>query len=146
MRSVWRYTLIAVGSFALVMGIVGVFLPLWPTTPFLLLAAACYVRSSQRLYRWLLGHRHLGVYVRDFVSGRGIPRKAKVVSLALMWATTLMSSAIVVARFGAVPWTVSYALGLGVVAVAVHYYIGYHLPTCTTRESCDVGVEARARS
>ena len=57
--------LIVVGTLSLVLGIVGVFVPLLPTTPFLLLAAACYARGSERLYRWLVGHRYLGQYIRD---------------------------------------------------------------------------------
>ena len=129
MRALWRYLLIALGSVAVVMGVVGIFVPLWPTTPFLLLAVVCYVRSSERLYRWLLGHRHLGVYVNDFASGNGIPRKAKVIALATMWVTTTISSVLVISRFGVQPWAVAYAVGLTLVAAGVHYYIGYHIPT-----------------
>ncbi len=130
MRSkVRRYVLMGVGTVAVVLGVVGIFVPLWPTTPFLLLAVACYVRSSERLYRWLLEHRHLGVYVRDYASGKGIPRRAKVISLSLMWVTTTMSSAIVIGRFGLTAWTVAYAIGLTLIAVGVHYYIGYRIPT-----------------
>jgi len=84
MRSAWRYVLFAVGSVSLVMGVIGMFVPMWPTTPFILLAAACFVRSSDRLYQWLLQHRHLGRYVRDFVSGEGIPRRAKLAALTLI--------------------------------------------------------------
>lgn len=142
MRSVWRYLLIGIGSVSLVMGIVGIFVPMWPTTPFLLLSAACYIRSSERLYRWLLEHRHLGKYVRDFVSGRGIPRKAKAASLVAMWVTTTMSSAIVLMRFGVRPWTAAYAVGLALVGIGVHYYIGYHIPTCPPDEPCDLGADA----
>ena len=124
-----RVTLVAVGSLALVLGVVGIFVPVWPTTPFLLLSAACYVRSSPRLYRWLLGHRHLGCYVRDFVSGRGIPLRAKWIALALMWVTTTMSSVGFLWRFGVRTWTVAYGVGLLGVALWVHRYIGYRTPT-----------------
>jgi len=118
-----------VGTVAVVMGVVGIFVPMWPTTPFLLLAVVCYVRSSDRLYQWLLSHRHLGRYVRDYASGNGIPRRAKVIALSLMWVTTTMSSAIVLVRFGVTQWTAAYALGLAAIAVGVHYYIGYRIPT-----------------
>ena len=128
-RGAWRWTLLVVGTLALAAGVVGVFVPIWPTTPFLLLAAACYIRSSERLYRWLLDHRHLGRYVRDFVSGEGVPLRAKVIALSLMWVTTTMSSVFFISRFGVETWTVAYAIGLACVAGSVHYYIGFHLPT-----------------
>ncbi len=137
MRGAWRYLLIAVGSVALAMGVIGVFVPMWPTTPFLLLAAACYIRSSERLYRWLLEHRYLGTYVRDFVSGKGIPRRAKTVSLSVMWVTTLMSSAIMLSRFDANALAISYAVALTLIGGAVHYYIGYHIPTRAEDEQPD---------
>lgn len=129
MRTAWRYMLLAVGTLSLAAGIVGVFVPIWPTTPFLLLAAACYIRSSERLYRWLLDHRHLGSYVRDFVSGAGVPLRAKIIALSLMWVTTTLSSLFFIGRFGATGWTIGYAVGLACVAAGVHYYIGFHLPT-----------------
>ena len=130
MRAVWRYLLMGVGTVAVVLGVVGIFVPLVPTTPFLLFAVVCYVRSSDRMYMWLLSHRHLGKYVRDYASGNGIPRRAKAVALSLMWVTTTMSSVIVIVRFGVTPLTAAYALGLAAIAVGVHYYIGYRIPTC----------------
>ena len=72
------------GSFFLGLGIVGVFVPLLPTTPLLLLAAALYVRSSPRLYAWLLNQKHLGPYIRNFRENRAIPLQAKIVSVSLI--------------------------------------------------------------
>jgi uncharacterized membrane protein YbaN (DUF454 family) len=77
--------LVTSGTLFLALGIVGIFLPLVPTTPFLLLASACYVRSSKRLHQWLLGHGKLGAYIRAFEEGKGIPLQAKIVGLAMMW-------------------------------------------------------------
>jgi hypothetical protein len=77
--------LVVCGTVALVLGIVGAFVPVWPTTPFLLLAAACYARSSERLYGWLLDHRVFGSDIRDYRERRGMQRRAKVVALALLW-------------------------------------------------------------
>ncbi|OPL19180.1 MAG: hypothetical protein AVO35_12065 [Candidatus Aegiribacteria sp. MLS_C] len=75
------------GTLSLVLGIIGIFLPLLPTTPLLLLAAACYARSSRRFYRWLMGNRWFGEYVRNYRDGRGVTMPHKVLTLALLWAT-----------------------------------------------------------
>src|SRR3546814_8025854 len=61
----------------------GIFLPVLPTPPFLLLAAACFVRSSQRFYDWLVGHPRLGPWLRDYLEGNGIPLKGKVYAIAI---------------------------------------------------------------
>lgn len=73
------------GVVAVFLGILGIFLPLLPTTPFLLLASACFARGSRRLRHWLLSHRVLGEYLRNFEEGRGIPLKAKIVATVLLW-------------------------------------------------------------
>lgn len=80
---------ILLGSLSLVLGIIGIFLPLLPTTPFLLLTAALYVRSSPRLYNWLLRQKHLGPYIRNFREHKAIPLKAKIISISLIWITIL---------------------------------------------------------
>ena len=84
-----KYVFMLIGSVSLVLGVVGIFLPLLPTTPFLLLAAAMFFRSSPRAYRWLLGHRYLGPYIRSFREDRSIPLRAKIVALSLLWLTSL---------------------------------------------------------
>ena len=73
----------------LVLGVVGIFVPLLPTTPFLLLAAWAFCRSSPRLYDRLLAHPCLGAYVRNFREYRAIPLRAKIISVTLNWATLL---------------------------------------------------------
>ena len=77
------------GSVSLALGIMGVFLPVLPTTPFLLLSAALYMRSSQRLYDWLMSHKHLGAYIRNFREHKALPLRVKVVSVTMVWATLL---------------------------------------------------------
>ncbi|MBQ8271066.1 MAG: YbaN family protein [Bacteroidaceae bacterium] len=84
-----KYLLIFLGTFSLLLGIIGIFLPLLPTTPFLLLSAALYFRSSKELYDWLLAHPHLGPYIRNFRENKAIPLRVKIVSVSLVWATLL---------------------------------------------------------
>jgi hypothetical protein len=76
---------VACGSIALVLGVVGIFLPLLPTTPFLLLASWCYLRGSERLHARLLAQRHLGPYIRAFEEGRGIPLRVKALAIITLW-------------------------------------------------------------
>ncbi|MES2257090.1 MAG: YbaN family protein [Pseudomonadota bacterium] len=86
-----KFILIALGGIFLVLAVLGVFLPLLPTTPFLLLASACFARSSTRLHQWLRNHGVFGRYLSDFEDGRGIPLRGKVLALALMWPSMLYS-------------------------------------------------------
>ena len=81
----------AAGVLALVLGILGLFLPLLPTTPFLLLASWCFARGSDRLHRWLLSHRVFGEYLRNFEAGRGIPLKAKILATTMLWGSLLLA-------------------------------------------------------
>lgn len=82
-----RILLTMLGTVALILGVVGIFLPLVPTTPFLLLSAALYFRSSPRLYNWLLAHPCLGTYIKNFREHRAIPLHVKIVSVSLVWIT-----------------------------------------------------------
>ena len=85
------------GSVSLILGIMGVFLPVLPTTPFLLLSAALYMRSSHRLYNWLMSHERLGTYIRNFREHKALPLRVKIVSVTMVWAT-LLYCAIFVAK------------------------------------------------
>ncbi|MCG8484235.1 MAG: YbaN family protein [Clostridia bacterium] len=79
--------LIAIGSLSLFLGVIGIFLPLLPTTPFLLLSAACYAKGSDKFYNWLIHHKYLGEYIRNYREKRGIPLKTKVIALILLWSS-----------------------------------------------------------
>jgi uncharacterized membrane protein YbaN (DUF454 family) len=81
---VMRAVLVICGTLLVALGVIGVFLPLVPTTVFLLLAAACYARSSERFHRRLMESRWLGGYIRSH-QGRGMRRRDKAVTLALLW-------------------------------------------------------------
>jgi len=85
--SLRRWLLLSIGVFSVGLAVVGIFVPLLPTTPFLLLAAACFMRSSDRLYKWLITHRWLGPYIRNYRQYKAITRKAKISTLALLWGT-----------------------------------------------------------
>ena len=73
------------GTVCLILGAVGVFLPILPTTPLLLLAAACYYKSSARMHRWMLHNRWFGNYLRNYAEGKGISVKAKLFTISLLW-------------------------------------------------------------
>lgn len=85
MKALKRYALISTGIISLLIGIIGIVLPLLPTTPFLLLSAACFARSSDRFYRWLINHPWFGQYIQDYRSGRGIPLRVKLVTIGMLW-------------------------------------------------------------
>ena len=82
-----KYLLIILGSSCLALGVIGIFLPLLPTTPFLLLSAALYVRSSEKLYQWLIHQKYLGTYIRNFRENKAIPLRAKIFSVSMVWIT-----------------------------------------------------------
>jgi uncharacterized membrane protein YbaN (DUF454 family) len=86
-----RQLLLAAGTLSLAVGLVGIAVPVLPTTPFLLLAAGCYFRSSQRFYNWLMNSRFLGNYIRNYIEGKGIPLKVKFFIIILLWATISLS-------------------------------------------------------
>ncbi|MBP2079343.1 YbaN family protein [Oceanobacillus polygoni] len=96
MKSIKKILLIIAGSISLGLGVLGILLPLLPTTPFLLLAAACYIRSSDKLYQWLITNKYVGSYILNYREGKGIPLKAKIVSVSLLWTSMLYTIAFVI--------------------------------------------------
>jgi uncharacterized membrane protein YbaN (DUF454 family) len=82
-----RIVLMSAGFCSLGLGVAGIFLPVLPTTPFLLLSASCFLRSSDRLYRWLIAHRVFGRYIENYLKHRAVTLRAKVSSIALLWLT-----------------------------------------------------------
>lgn len=91
MNPITKIMLNMAGSLCVGLAVLGIFLPLLPTTPFLLLASACYVRGSERLHRWLMNNRLLGKYISNIQQRRGIPLRAKIVTIALLWASIAFS-------------------------------------------------------
>ena len=116
-----KWLLLFVGHISLLLGVVGIVLPLLPTTPFLLLTAFCYYKASPRAYEWLLSNKYLGSYIENFQSGRGIPLRVKIYILLLLWLSISYSA------FVLISWVAIKVL-LICIAVAVSVYI-YRLPT-----------------
>lgn len=79
-----RLLFAGLGTLFMVLGFLGVFLPVLPTTPFLLLAAACYARASRRIFDWLLGHPRFGPLIREWREHRSMPYRAKRTALLLI--------------------------------------------------------------
>lgn len=79
-----RWLLFLAGGLALLLGIIGILLPVMPTAPFVILAAACWAKSSERFHGWLIEHRYLGKYVRNWQDHRAIPKQAKWLAWAMM--------------------------------------------------------------
>jgi uncharacterized protein len=80
-----RILLIIAGVLSLVLGVIGAFVPLLPTVPLVLLAAYCFGRSSERLHQWLLHHRYFGPIIDSFQAGKGIPKRVKYRTIAIIW-------------------------------------------------------------
>ncbi|UCE75537.1 MAG: YbaN family protein [Methanomassiliicoccales archaeon] len=91
-RALWT----AAGTVFLCLGIIGIVLPLLPTTPFLLLAAACYLRGSKKMHDWLLNQKWFGKYIRNYQEGRGIPLKVKILAISFLWITITFSALFVI--------------------------------------------------
>jgi uncharacterized membrane protein YbaN (DUF454 family) len=87
MRRFVRTLWLIAGTLSVLSGILGIFLPVLPTTPFMLLAAYCYSRSSPRCHHWLLNNRWFGAYVRNYREGRGMPIREKALTIAALWLT-----------------------------------------------------------
>lgn len=85
----YRWILVILGTISLILGIIGIFLPLLPTTPFLLLTAFLYFRSSTKAYNWLISHKYFGPYIINYREKKIIPLRAKVLALILMWVSIL---------------------------------------------------------
>lgn len=115
------------GALAVLLGILGLFLPLLPTTPFLLLASWCFARGSERLHRWLLSHRVFGEYLRNFEAGRGIPLKAKIVATLMLWTSLLLA----MRRFHDTG-SIAIPAALALTGACVSLYLWRFLPTLRT--------------
>jgi hypothetical protein len=120
-----QHLLVAAGVLALALGLLGVLLPGLPTTPFVLLAGACFAKSSPRMHRWLLNHRYLGRMVRDWEAHRSLPLRVKWVSTTLMLTMVCLSAWQLQGRLP----LQALVLGLGLVGAWVVWRIPTRRPT-----------------
>lgn len=111
-----RLIYLVLGGFFLMCGIIGIFIPLLPTTPFLLLASWLFFRSSSKFYDWLLKHRILGIYIRHFREKRAIPLRAKLFGVLLLWMTSLYACVLMLDHWGL-------RVGMLLVATGVTVYL-----------------------
>jgi len=91
MKKWLRILLISLGIFFIGLATFGIFIPVLPTTPFLLLSATLFARSSDRFYGWLIGNRFFGKYIKDYREGRGVPIKVKMGAIVILWVTISLS-------------------------------------------------------
>ena len=117
---------ISLGSIFVGIGTIGIFVPGLPTTVFLILASACYIRSSERLYNWLIKNKTFGKYIKDFREGKGMPQRAKITALSMMTIFVLLA----VLPFSpiAIPTNTMRIIVL-VVGMIGFYYVSFRVPT-----------------
>ena len=127
-RALW---LIA-GMICLVLGAIGMVLPILPTTPFLLASAACFCKSSSRMYNWLLNNKWFGEYIRNYKEGRGLPMKTKITALTVLWITIGFSTVFLLNRLLPPQLVLPMQLIMLAVAIGVSIHI-LRLPTFKKR-------------
>jgi uncharacterized membrane protein YbaN (DUF454 family) len=87
-----RFLYILIGIISLFLGILGIFLPIIPTTPLVLLAAWCFYKSSPRFHNWLVEHPYFGPIVEEYSDGEGIRKESKIKAIILTWLAVLMTA------------------------------------------------------
>jgi len=118
-----KIALVTAGILCVGLGVLGIFVPVLPTTPFLLLAATCFVRSPDRLYNWLIHHKWFGDYIRHYREHRAVTLKSKIVALVMLWGVIGYTA------FGVIDnWWIRGVLGVIAVGVTLHLL---HLRTLT---------------
>ena len=88
-----RISWLVAGCISVCIGFIGIIVPGLPTTVFMLIAAACFYRSSQRFYDWVISHKLFGQHVKNYREGKGMPKRAKVVAFLFMWGFVLFAVA-----------------------------------------------------
>ena len=107
-----KAVLIFLGTLCVGLGVLGMFLPLLPTTVFLLMAAYCYSRSSERFHNWLLSNRMFGSYIKNYKSGQGISMRQKVSTITILWASIGLSIWLLAGSFWVALLLIAIAVGV----------------------------------
>jgi len=130
---IWKAILIVCGTICVVLGVLGIFLPLLPTTVFLLMAAACYARSSERFYLRLVNNRWLGEYIRNSREGRGMTRRQKAITLSVLW----------IGIGATIVWSID-VLWLRILLAAIALTVTLHVARLPAYKSAATSEQARA--
>lgn len=114
---------IIIGTISLILGTIGLFVPLLPTTPFWLLTSWCFIRSSKKLYNRVMANKYFGECVRNYVEEKAIPIRTKVTALTIMWLSTILTSIFLIDEL----WM---KIGLTLISIGV----SWHLITFPTKK------------
>jgi uncharacterized protein len=134
LKSIRKNLLIGGGTLCVILAAVGIILPVLPTTPFLLLAAYFYARSSKKFYNWLLTNRWFGEYIRNYREGRGMPLNHKIISILLLWLTIIYAA-----------WFVVDILWLKMILVGIAAGVTFHLVRVKTYKPENHAAESTRR-
>jgi uncharacterized membrane protein YbaN (DUF454 family) len=119
-----KILLIIAGSLFTITGLIGIFVPILPTTPFLILASACFLRSSDRMYNWLLTNRLFGKYLKNYLDKKGIPLGVKIFTLGLLWFTILLSAFVFIDNIWIRAFLMLIAIGVTIHLIMIKTYEG----------------------
>ena len=95
----YRYLYLISGFLLVLIGVIGIFLPVLPTTIFLILASACFVKGSPRANEWLRNNKILGAYLKNYQDKSGLTVKAKVLNIAFLWLMISVSALLLTEEF-----------------------------------------------
>ena len=113
-----KYLYLASGFILVIIGVVGIFLPILPTTIFLILASACFIRSSPKANEWLRNHKILGMYIKNYQDKSGLTLKSKIINIILLWLMISVSAFLFTEL-----WYIRLLLFLIAVGVTIHLLI-----------------------
>ncbi len=112
---IYHYFYFISGILLVAIGVIGIFLPVLPTTIFLILASACFIKSSPRANEWLRNHKILGAYIKNYQDGTGLTLKSKIINITLLW-TMISVSAIFFTEL----WYIRFLLFAIAAGVTIH--------------------------
>lgn len=110
-----KFLFIFLGTLSLILGVIGIVVPGLPTTPFLLLSAALYFKSSSKLYNWLIKHPVYGKFIRNYRETKSIPRSTKIYALSIMWVMISMSCIFFIKNY----WVILIVFFVGIIGSVV---------------------------